>query len=43
MFKAQLALGNVQEAKEALNQAIEFDVNDASNKKDSELMDTVLH
>ena len=43
LFKAHLSLGNIDLAKEALEQAISLDQNDASNKKDEESMKTVIH
>ncbi len=36
-------MGNISEAREALNKAIALDPNDSANKKDSELMETVEH
>ena len=43
LFKAHLALGNIDPAKEALEQAVALDPNDASNKKDQEALSTVVH
>lgn len=43
LFKANIGLGNIDEAKEALNKAIEMDPNDATNKADNELMGEVIH
>ena len=43
LFKAHLALGNITDAKEALDQAMTLDPNAASNKKDKEACDTVIH
>lgn len=43
LFKAHLALGNIQDAKEAFDQAVTLDPNDATNKKDKESLDTVIH
>lgn len=42
-FKAHLALGNINDAKEALDRAVELDPNDKTNKQDKESMDTVIH
>jgi Flp pilus assembly protein TadD len=35
MFKANIGLGNIQEAKDALSKAIEMDPTDATNKADT--------
>ena len=43
LFKAHLALGNLSDAKEAFDRAVELDPNDKSNKQDKESMDTVIH
>ena len=43
IFKANLVLGNVDDAQQALKVALEMDPNDASNKADKDLMDEVLH
>jgi len=43
LFKAHVALGNISEAKEALHKAVSLEQNDPSNKKDTELMETVEH
>jgi tetratricopeptide (TPR) repeat protein len=43
LFKAHMALGNVQEANEALQIAIQKEPNDAANKADSKLMEDVLY
>lgn len=43
LFKANLALGNIGEAEEALKIAVEKEPNDKSNKADLELMETVKH
>ena len=43
LFKAQLALGNVNEAKQALDIAVRLDSNDATNVKDKDLVNTVIH
>ena len=43
LFKAQLALGNIQPAKEALEQAVALDPTDATNRKDQSALDTVIH
>lgn len=43
MFKAHLSLGRIDEANDALKTALQLDANDASNKRDTELMETVLH
>jgi tetratricopeptide (TPR) repeat protein len=43
LFKAHICLGNVAEAKQALDIAIEADPNDSTNKSDKNLMEEVLH
>jgi len=37
------AVGNINDAKEALDRAVELDPNDKTNKQDKESMDTVIH
>lgn len=43
LFKAHIGLGNVNEAKQALQTAIEMEPNDPQNKADQNLMDEVIH
>ena len=43
LFKAQLALGNVGEATQALETAVQLDPNDATNPKDKETLNTLMH
>jgi len=43
LFKANLGLGNIDDANQALQTAIQMDANDASNKADKNLMDEVIH
>jgi len=43
LFKAQLALGNIDPAKEALERAVALDPNDATNKRDQDALGTVVH
>jgi len=43
LFKAQLALGNIDPAKEALELAVKLDPNDATNKRDQDALSTVVH
>ena len=43
MFKAFLAFGEIEEAKQSLYLAKQLDPSDATNKKDQELLDTVVH
>ena len=43
LFKANLGLGNIDDANEALRQACSMEPNDASNKTDTNLMEEVLH
>lgn len=43
LFKANLGMGNIQEAESALKRAIQIDPTDATNKADQNLMDEVLH
>ena len=43
LFKAYLAIGNIEDAKAALDQAITLNPQDATNKKDSEALETVEH
>ena len=42
-FKAYLALGETNLAKESLDRAVALDPNDATNGKDKDLMNTVIH
>jgi tetratricopeptide (TPR) repeat protein len=43
LFKANLGMGNIEEAEQALKQALTLEPNDPANKEDSSLMETVLH
>ena len=43
LFKGQLGLGKINEAREALERAVELDPNDQTNGKDKELMSTITY
>jgi len=43
LFKANLGLGNIDDAEQALKTAIQMEPADAKNKADQNLMDEVLH
>lgn len=43
LFKANLGLGNIDDAQHALKTALQMDPSDASNKADQNLMDEVIH